>query len=168
MTITTGQGQFPVPDFNRVSRSFNVSGGAQRHESKITVKKTGAMRGNTGAKELMVEFAKDHGLDPNDFQVGLGGNEAIGQVALYAPKPGDTDLMKVTLYDNSVSVHAGQVFLEHPKLRPAGTVDCHLERTKDAKGVDCIAVHVGGGSPTRRVKRQKKNESSEQATQGKA
>lgn len=140
--------------FKRVTKSFNSSGGARRDEPKIAVSKSGASRGNIEGKELMMGFMQEQGANPNDFEISIGGDEATGQLALYAPQPGDMGLMKVTLHQHSIHFHAGGAFKEFPKLRPATTVDCHIERTVDANGVPCLAINVLGGTPTRTVKRK--------------
>lgn len=146
--------------FRRITRNFKTAGGARRNGPKVTVAPTGASRTNTEAKEMAMSFMKDEGHNPNDFQFAFGGNEEAGQFALYAPQPGDTGLMKATLYDHSISFHAGAVFAEYPKLRPSAKVDCHIERTKDAAGVPCLVVHVLAGTPTRTTKRKNNNASS--------
>lgn len=144
--------------FRRVTKSFNTAGGARRDEAKMTVSKTGAIRSNVEGKEAAVEFVREQGANPADFQLGFGGNEEAGLLALYAGQPGDTGLMKVSIYKHSISFHAGAAFKEFPKLRPATTVDCHIERTTDADGVPCLAVHILSGAPTRTVKRKESGE----------
>lgn len=147
--------------FQRITDNYNVAGGARRDDAKMTVAKSGAVRGNTGAKEMAVAFAEEEGLNPSDFQLAFGGNVEAGQLALYAPKPGDKGLMKVTIYGHAITFHAGAVFKKLPGLRPATTVDCHVEKTKDADGVACLVVHVLAGAPTRTVKRKKSGEETE-------
>jgi hypothetical protein len=149
-------------------KSYNVAGGARRDEAKMTVSPTGAIRSNTEGKQIAVNFAKVQGQNPDDFQFGFGGNVAAGQLALYAPKPGDTGLMKVSIYKHAIGCHAGAAFKEFPQLRPTTTVDCHVEESTDADGVPCLVVHVLAGAPTRAVKRKKKGEAAAQGAEKKA
>jgi hypothetical protein len=139
--------------FKRVTKCFNTASGSRRGEAKMTVSTTGAIRSNAEGKDLVGAFIKSQGLDPNNYQLGFGGNEDLGQLALYAPKPGDEGLMKVSMYKNAISFHAGAAFKESPRLRPSTKVECFVEPDTDADGEPCLVVHVGGGTPTRTVKR---------------
>lgn len=141
--------------FRRVKKSFNAAGGARRGEPKMTTTRTGLIRSNAAGKDLTLDWIKQQGGDPNNFQLAFGGNEEKGQLALYVPIPEDTGLMKVAIYKNSISFHAGAAFQESPKLRPVTTVDCHVEATVDAEGVPCLVIQIHGASPTRTVKRKK-------------
>jgi hypothetical protein len=117
--------------------------------AKMTVSRTGACRSNTQGKHLIGDFVKRMGGDPNNYQLTYKGAEAAGLMGLYLTKSGDAGVMKVTIYDNSVTFHAGACFEEFPMLRPAAKVDCHIEEIIDGKGNPCLAVHVAAGAPTR-------------------
>jgi hypothetical protein len=123
----------------------------------MTVTRTGVVRSNAEAKDDVLAFIQAQGGNPNNFQLAFGANGDLGQLALYYPRPGDVGLMKVSVYDHSIGFHAGAVFLEFPQLRPASTVDCYVELTKDAEGVDCLVIQLHGAAPTRTVKRKKKD-----------
>lgn len=124
-----------------------------RDSPKMTVTRSGSVRGNTEGKELVCDFVRKNGGDPNNFQLTYKGAESAGIMGLYVAKQGDLGVMNVKLYPHSINFHAGGCFKEWPKLRPATTVDCFIEETVDAKGTPCLAVHVRAGTPTRRVPR---------------
>lgn len=144
--------------FEEVTESFRPAGGARREEPKFTVTRTGRVKSNTEGKEMLLGFMQEHGHNPNDFEVRLGGHQASSQIAVYAPKPTDKSRVKVTQYDNAAHFHAGAAFRQYPKIRPNTTVDCHVRIGKDAKGEPCLIINVGGGTPTKTVKRKKKGE----------
>ncbi|HLN65012.1 MAG TPA: hypothetical protein VK464_26115 [Symbiobacteriaceae bacterium] len=127
----------------------------RRAPAKMTVSRSGACRGNTGAKELVGDFVQRHGGDPNNYQLTCKGAEGVGVMGLFLTKPGDKGVVNVKIYPNAIAFHAGACFVQWPKLRPATKVDCHIEDTVDAKGVPCLAVHVKAGTPTRTVKQKK-------------
>ncbi|HWI63350.1 MAG TPA: hypothetical protein VNT75_16050 [Symbiobacteriaceae bacterium] len=143
--------------FRKVTKSYNSAGGALREPPKIVVSPTGASRGNTEAKLMAQDFVRQQGGDPESFQFVFGGSEEMGQLALYNPLPGESGVMKVSLHDNSLLFHAGAAFEEHPKLRPVTTVDCSVVSTVDSEGTPCLVVQIHGATPTRTVKRKKKN-----------
>ncbi len=144
--------------FKRVTKSFNTAGGARRGEPKMTASPTGAMRSNSEGKDLVMNWVREHNGNPHNFQLTFGGDEEAGQLALYLPREGDTGMMKVSIYDNSISFHAGAAFKDMPDLRPVTKVDCLIHPDVDDEDVPCLIVQVGGASPTRSVKRKKAEE----------
>lgn len=139
--------------FRKVTKSYNRAA-AQREPAKYTLSPSGLIRSNTEGKELTRELVRDEKGDPDNFQLTSGGNEELGQLALYLGEAGDTGLMRVTLYKNSLSFHAGAAFEEYPKLRPHTKVDCFISKSTDAEGAACLIVQIAGASPTHKVKRK--------------
>jgi hypothetical protein len=129
----------------------------RRDAAKMTITRSGSVRGNTEGKEFVCDFVRRNGGDPANFQLTYKGAEALGVMGLYLTKQGDIGVMNVKLHPHSINFHAGGCFVEWPKLRPTTTVDCFMEETVDAKGNPCIAVHVTAGTPTRTVRRVKKS-----------
>jgi hypothetical protein len=66
--------------------------------------------------------------------------------------------MQVTQWKNSLTFHCGAVFEDNPLLRPSSTVDCSITPGADANGEPCLLVNISGGSPSRTVKRPKKDQ----------
>ena len=116
------------------------------------------MRSNTAGKEFIQAFIREQGLDPDDMELGFGGNETLGQLAIYAGKTGESGLMKATIYPFALSFHAGAAFAKFPRIRPSTKVECSVRQSVDRKGVACLIVNISGGTPTRTVKRKKPEE----------
>lgn len=140
----------------RVTRVYNVAGGATREEPKFTVARTGRCSSNTEAKDELQRLVRDEGQNWENIMVTTGGVESKGLLYVYAGKPGEAGLTNAQLYKNSVSFHAGGAFREMPGLRPTSKVECKAVRAKDSKGEPCLIIHVGAGTPVRSMKRKKK------------
>lgn len=161
-TITMSEKKLPEPVASnrvvRVTKAYNVAGGALRQEPKVIVARTGACTGNTAAKEMIQDFFRALGHNPEDFEVALGGVEADGMLHVYEGKPKAAGNMKPTLNRNDIRFHAGGAFQIMPKLRPVTRVECSIKASTDEEGEPCLVINVGGGAPVRTQKRKKAEE----------
>jgi hypothetical protein len=151
--------QDPVAlDFEDAPKASNPAADARRDPAKVTVAASGHSSTNSEGKDAFGSFIKRLGGDPNSYQLTYRANEGAGKVALYPAQTGDTGIMNVTIYSNSISFHLGSCFKHYPLLRPSFKVDCHFQESTDAKGRPCIIVDVAAGTATRAVKRKKKGD----------
>jgi hypothetical protein len=103
---------------------------------------------------MIIDFVGRQGGQKDSFELGFGGSEELGQIAIYAGKPGDPGLNQVKFYTNSLTFHLGAVFADYPKLRPTTKVDCNIRETVDDQGVPCLTVQVVGAPATKVGKRR--------------
>ncbi|HWI53940.1 MAG TPA: hypothetical protein VNT01_17510 [Symbiobacteriaceae bacterium] len=127
-----------------------------RNPSLLTVKTSGYTYTDTEAtREMLKNLPLFGSVSLENLLFWYGVNPNTGMVGIYVDAKGDhPGSTPVKVNANTLYFHIGGVFKEHPHLRPAGTIECGLTFTKDAKGNPCFVFNVLKGMPKRSTRRK--------------
>jgi len=133
--------------FTPVTGKARIQGQAlTRDPAGILVGRTGLSKYNVGGTEMMDGVARKLGLDPKNFSVTFGVNEAAGVIAVYpvVTLEGAVNSVRHSPKRRTASIHLGRVFEDYPELRPTANRDCDLFPGPDGEGKDCVMIVVNG------------------------
>ena len=126
------------------TKSHPTERGVVRDPMAFKVRPTGLATSNVNGAGAVFQLAKDLGLDPERFGIKLGGDEAEGQVALWAVSPtapGATGFGYNT-DTKTMSLYMHDLFQAKPALRPDGVRWCSMQRGLDDEGAQCLIISL--------------------------
>ncbi|MGE5676000.1 MAG: hypothetical protein ACM3XM_19350 [Mycobacterium leprae] len=144
--------------FQKVTRRFQIRGGAKREHPACKVNSAGRAAFNMEASELVHRVAESLGM-PGRYMVAFSVHEAKGIVAAYLTAQeveGSMPVQLTAVAPRLVTMHLGGVFAQVPSLRPTGVVRCAVHREVDAAGTPYIRISLANAVPVRRLSRSGK------------
>lgn len=137
--------------WKKVTKQFQVQGGAKREAAAVTLNEFGHTMGNAEGSAILFRSAMAQGIDPTrEFLIDFAVNEERQSIATWATTQATEGTTTVRLYKSGgsswVSFHLGGAFAEAPDLRPTikeTRVLVHEEL--DENGIPMMVIPVKSG-----------------------